>query len=118
MQLLFDENLSPRLVTVLAEVYPGSTQVREASLTGAADDVIWAYAREYGFLIVSKDTVFLLLSMYPVVRPPPKVVGVRVANGSTRLIADLLRTAARLLKRFSTDPENAFLPRNLSSDSG
>lgn len=45
MQLLFDENLSPRLVTVLAEVYPGSTQVREASLTGAADDVIWAYAR-------------------------------------------------------------------------
>lgn len=32
MNLLFDENLPPRLVPLLADVYPGSVHVRDVSL--------------------------------------------------------------------------------------
>ena len=32
MKLLFDENLSFRLVMALADIYPGSTHAREAGL--------------------------------------------------------------------------------------
>lgn len=114
MQLLFDENLSSRLVTALADVYPDSIHVRDVGLTGATDDAIWAYAREHGLLIVSKDTDFYQRSV--LYGPPPKVVGVRVGNSSTRVIADLLRAAAPVLLRFASDPESAFLPLHLSTD--
>ena len=58
MKLLFDENLSPKLVHALEEYFPGSMHVEELSLRGTADAMIWSYARENGFTIVSKDTDF------------------------------------------------------------
>jgi predicted nuclease of predicted toxin-antitoxin system len=54
-RLLFDENLAARLVTALAEPYPGSVHVRDAGLAPASDRAIWEYAREHGLVIVSKD---------------------------------------------------------------
>ncbi|MBL8526356.1 MAG: DUF5615 family PIN-like protein [Burkholderiales bacterium] len=45
MKLLFDENLSPRLIDVLRDEYPDSSHVHLVGL-GSSDDVaIWAYAR-------------------------------------------------------------------------
>lgn len=58
MRLLFDENLSHRLGTHLADTYAGSAHVREVELLGAKDRQIWAYAAEHGLLVVSKDTDF------------------------------------------------------------
>ena len=55
MKLLFDENVSPRLVDRLAPEYPGSLHVRHAGLRGAEDHQVWQYARGHGFAIVSKD---------------------------------------------------------------
>ena len=63
MKLLFDENLSFRLVQALVDAYPGSTHVREVGLLGAEDRCIWTYAAEYGFMIVSKDTDFYQRSL-------------------------------------------------------
>ena len=53
MKLLFDENLSPRLIQALEVEYPGSVHLRSVGLRGATDEVIWNYAREQGFVIVS-----------------------------------------------------------------
>ena len=58
MKLLLDQNLSPRLVTILSAVYPGSTHVRTVGLHAADDDRVWTYAAEQGFVIVSKDADF------------------------------------------------------------
>ena len=58
MRLLFDQNLSPRLVAMLADLHAGSTHVRNESLQMADDDVVWAYAIQQGFVIVSKDADF------------------------------------------------------------
>ncbi|MBV9109890.1 MAG: DUF5615 family PIN-like protein, partial [Gemmatimonadetes bacterium] len=53
MKLLFDENLSPRLVSLLAAVYPGSAHVHHLDLGEAEDIDIWAFAAAAGFTIVS-----------------------------------------------------------------
>jgi len=37
MKLLFDENLSHKLVGLLADVFPGSVQVRDVGLKAACD---------------------------------------------------------------------------------
>ena len=42
--LLFDQNLSPKLVHRLADLYPSSTHVSEIGLARALDTDIWEYA--------------------------------------------------------------------------
>lgn len=55
MKLLFDQNLSFRLVALFSDVYPGSVHVRAVGLQAVKDEVMWSYARQHGFVIVSKD---------------------------------------------------------------
>ena len=42
MRLLFDENLAPRLVAALADLYPDSGHVRDVGLARANDAEIWS----------------------------------------------------------------------------
>ena len=55
MKLLFDQNLSFRLVAKLEDVYPDSTHVRMVGLSEAPDLEVWNYASANGLTIVSKD---------------------------------------------------------------
>lgn len=58
-----DENLSPKLALLLANLYPGSLHV-EACGSGAADDrQIWNFARDSGYMIITKDSDFYQRSM-------------------------------------------------------
>lgn len=55
MRLLFDENLSPRLIHLLKDQYPDSALVHDIGFGAAADAAVWLDAREQGFVIVSID---------------------------------------------------------------
>lgn len=41
MNLLFDHNLSPRLIKLVSDLYPGSVHVRDVALHAADDQVVW-----------------------------------------------------------------------------
>jgi predicted nuclease of predicted toxin-antitoxin system len=43
--LLFDQNLSPRLINLLADIYPASAHVEGIGLPTAGDREVWDYAR-------------------------------------------------------------------------
>ena len=58
MKLLFDENLAPRLVASLQDLFPDSGHVRDAGLTSASDAEVWDHAKTRGFAIVSKESDF------------------------------------------------------------
>ena len=58
MKLLLDENLSDRIVSQIADLFPGSLQVKEAGLFRADDSAVAEWAAEHGFAIVSKDSDF------------------------------------------------------------
>ena len=90
MKLLFDANVSHKLVRALTSEYPGSAHVRDVGLRGAEDHHIWDHAREQGFAIVSKDTDFRERSY--VEGFPPKIVWLDVGNAGTVTIATLLRS--------------------------
>lgn len=62
MNLLFDQNLSPRLFDRLEDPYPGSVHVAEVGLGRALDREIWEHAREYELAVVTKDADFVELS--------------------------------------------------------
>lgn len=107
MKLLFDENLSPKLVNELDPVYPGSTHASRVGLLGAQDQQIWDHARTHGFAIVSKDTDFRERSL--VEGFPPKIIWLDVGNAGTTLITDLLRSQRQRIERFETDTESSLL---------
>lgn len=48
MKLLLDENLSPRLPALLADLYPESSHVELIGPRGATDTVVWDYAKAEG----------------------------------------------------------------------
>ena len=56
MKLLFDENLSHKLVRLLADTFPDSVHVRDVGLKTADDPVGWEYAKSNNLMIVSKDS--------------------------------------------------------------
>lgn len=107
MKLLFDQNLSHRLVGQLAVEFPGSQHVRDAALAAAPDPVVWAYAAAQGLVIVSKDSDFQHRAL--LLGHPPKVVWVRLGNCSTAVVAALLRSRHADLLAFEADPTASFL---------
>jgi predicted nuclease of predicted toxin-antitoxin system len=56
VKLLFDENLSPRLVGRFAAVFPECMHVDLVGLHGCPDGEVWEYARVHGYTIVSRTT--------------------------------------------------------------
>lgn len=101
MKLLFDENLSPRLVHLLADLFPGSSHVRDTGLQAAGDSSVWDYARMNGLLLVSKDADMHDLSL--LLGAPPKVIWVRLGNCSTAEVEDLLRREIDAIQAFHED---------------
>lgn len=98
MKLLFDENLSPRLVELLGDVYPGSRHVHDARLGSAEDAAVWDYAREYEFAIVSKDSDFAERAV--LVLDAPKVIWIRLGNCSTAEVEAVLRAEHEAVTAF------------------
>jgi predicted nuclease of predicted toxin-antitoxin system len=53
-----DENLSDRIISRVADLFPDSTYIKAVGLREADDFVVWEWAKKHGFTIVSKDTDF------------------------------------------------------------
>jgi len=105
--LLFDHNLSPKLLSRLADVYPGSAHVEALGLATADDRTVWEYARRYDYMIVTKDADFSeLLLLYGF---PPKIIWLRRGNCSTRDIEALLRNRFEAIETLSDDPNTGVL---------
>lgn len=102
MKLLFDENLSRKLVSRLAELYSGSKHVADFDLLQQSDRRIWEFAQREKFIIVSTDADFYELAT--VLGPPPKVIWLRHWRHPTRDAEWVLRREAVRITEFEADP--------------
>ena len=105
--LLLDQNLSHRLIPGLASDFPDSAHVRDVGLKYSTDRVVWEFARDHGFAIVSKDSDFHQMSF--LFGAPPKVVWIRMGNCATDAIAALLQSRTEDIRSFLAGGETAFL---------
>ncbi|MGQ0651433.1 MAG: DUF5615 family PIN-like protein [Betaproteobacteria bacterium] len=103
MKLLFDENLSPRLVASLATEFPESLHVETTLGRGRSDAEIWQHAAAQGHTIVSKDNDFRQRAFLS--GPPPKVVWLSVGTASTGQVIELLRRKNQDVNRFGESAE-------------
>jgi len=110
VKFLLDENLSYRLVARLDESFPGTASVHQVGLQSEPDIVIWKYAMEHGFAILSKDDHFRQFSF--AFGHPPKVVWLDVGNAATEGVAELLlHNEKRLDAFFGQDEDSLFILR-------
>lgn len=98
MKLLFDQNISFRLIKKVQDFLPLATQVRLVGLQNSTDSEIWEYAKENGFTIVTFDTDFYDISLIKGI--PPKIVWLRLGNTSTQSLVIILRQNHELIKEF------------------
>jgi predicted nuclease of predicted toxin-antitoxin system len=87
LKLLFDQNLSPKLVNRLADIFPGSSHVMSLGLDCARDEAVWDYARDHDYVIVTKDADY---NQMGVLRgAPPKILWLLIGNCTTGQVENL-----------------------------
>ena len=106
-RFLLDENLSPRLISGLADVFPGSVHVRDVQLKGKSDEQIWSFAASNDYTIVTKDDDFRALSLLR--GAPPKVIWLVVGNTSTAEILGILLAHSSAIDTFINEPLTSLL---------
>ena len=109
MNLLFDQNISPRIVNQLSSGFPEAKHVRQVGLEDASDMLIFEFAKKNNFIIVTFDSDFVDLNVVRGI--PPKIIWIRTGNLTTKSVADLLNRNVGSIKQFikSDLPEHQIL---------
>lgn len=88
MKLLFDQNISHKILKLLPEKYSDSTTVKNEGLINAPDREIWEFAKRNGYIIVTQDSDFNDLNL--LYGFPPKIIWIRTGNLKTKALIDIL----------------------------
>jgi predicted nuclease of predicted toxin-antitoxin system len=107
MKLLFDHNLSPRLIDRLKDIYPKASHVSLLDMDRASDKNIWLCAKTNEYVIVTKDSDFNDLSI--LYGFPPKVIWLQIGNCTTIDIEKLLRDYYEVIVEFESDLNSGIL---------
>ena len=98
MKLIFDQNISFRLIERISDYYPNAKQVRELGLENATDNEIFEYAKKNGYSIVTFDSDFCDLNILKGF--PPKIIWIRTGNTTTKNLETILKNKHELIKSF------------------
>jgi predicted nuclease of predicted toxin-antitoxin system len=101
MRLLFDQNISYRIINILSKSFPEAKHVNQLGLEGSTDISIWEYAKSNNYTIVTFDSDYYDLSI--IKGCPPKIIWLRIGNTTTDKIAKVLEEDFELITLFITD---------------
>ena len=102
MKLLFDQNISFRIISKLNTAFSKCSQVRELGLENATDIEIWKYAKTNNYSIVTFDADFYDISN--LLGHPPRIIWLRTGNRKTLDLANLLNSKSKIIEDFLKDP--------------
>lgn len=92
MKLLLDQNLSRKLIGMLAAEFPNTEHVLHLGMEKKDDTDIWDFAASNGYSIISKDKDFYQRSV--AIGHPPKVIHLHIGNCSVKETEDALQISA------------------------
>jgi predicted nuclease of predicted toxin-antitoxin system len=98
VSLLFDQNISFRIISKIASNFPTAKQVRQLDIENFSDIEIWQYAKQNNFTIVTFDADFFDLSNFK--GHPPKIIWLRFGNTKTDFLADIINSKSSIIKDF------------------
>jgi predicted nuclease of predicted toxin-antitoxin system len=107
MILLFDDNISCRIIKKVKDIFPGSAHVTDFNPTLKTDIEIFKYAKQHNFTIVTQDEDFYELQL--INGFPPKIIWFRMGNTSTLNILQKLIDKAESIISFEKNTEVGIL---------
>jgi len=103
MKLLFDQNISFRVLRLLPDSFSDCCHVRSVGLNDCNDAKIWQFAKQNGFTVVTFDADFFDIS---IIRGfPPKIVWFRTGNLTTSEIAERIILNYSAIASFIDSPD-------------
>lgn len=106
-KLLFDNNISHRVLSRIAEQFADSTHVMLEELDEASDLEVWEFAKINHYTIVTKDSDFNDLVIFKGI--PPKVIWLKIGNCKVIEIEKILKEYEQTIKVFLEEEESAIL---------
>ena len=103
MKILFDQNISFRIVNKIIDYFPGCKHVSDCALMDTQDSTIWTYDKENDFSLVTFDSDFYDISL--INGHPPKIIWIRTGNLTTDDIVKLLVQRKKEIDNFLHDSE-------------
>ncbi|MCL2417006.1 MAG: DUF5615 family PIN-like protein [Bacteroidales bacterium] len=107
MKLLFDQNISYRILQLLPDSFSDCRQVGVVGLHNSKDSDIWQFAKQNNFTIVTFDSDFFDMSILH--GSPPKVVWLRTGNIPTSGLAERMILNFSTISSFIDNPEQSCL---------
>jgi predicted nuclease of predicted toxin-antitoxin system len=98
VKLLFDQNISFRIISKIIVDFPDAKQVRHLGIENYSDTEIWKYAKENDFTIITFDADFYDLSNLK--GHPPKIIWLRFGNTKTDFLAGIINLRNSIIKDF------------------
>lgn len=99
--LLFDENISYRIVKRVLNLFPGSQAAKRLKLTAKEDFLVWETAKVKGFTIITYDDDYEFLNQLR--GWPPKVILIRSGNLSNDQVVEMLEVNFNAICDFLLD---------------
>lgn len=98
MKLLFDQNISFKIISKINLNFPEAKQVLQLGIENYSDIEILEFAKENGYTIVTFDADFYDLSNLK--EFPPKIIWLRFSNKQTDFIVNKINSKQSLFKDF------------------
>ena len=106
-KLLFDNNISHRVLPQIADIFPNSQHVMLKNLDEASDLEVWGFTKVNNCTIVTKDSDFNDLVILKGV--PPKVIWLKMGNCKVSDIEKVLRVNVEAIKIFLDTEDSSIL---------
>ena len=103
MKLLFDQNISFRILENISHLFLDAKQVRVLGLENASDTEIWEYAKKNNYCIVTFDSDFFDIASLK--GHPPKIIWLRIGNTTTSNLEKVLISKSKIISDFISNPE-------------
>lgn len=106
-KLLFDNNISHRVIARILDIFPDANHVMLENLDEVSDTKVWMHARSHNYTIVTKDSDFNDMTIHK--GAPPKIIWIKLGNCKVSEIENILRVNEEAIKEFLDEPVGAIL---------
>jgi predicted nuclease of predicted toxin-antitoxin system len=105
MKLLLDQNISYKLIGKLIKIFPATNHVSRLGLDKSSDLLIWNYAKDNDFIIVTQDADFYELALLRGF--PPKIIYLKCKYPSTSNITKVITESFQEIEEFYNNSQYA-----------
>lgn len=107
MKLLFDQNISFRIIKLIEDKIPNAIHVKEVGMENSSDLNIWKFAKKNNYSIVTFDSDFVELANFKGI--PPKIIWLKLPNTRTAVLATLLNNKFDQINEFLISEEMSMI---------